>query len=469
MSSSAYRCNICNKEYVYQKSYLEHYKTHNQMPMQHAPQHSMGWNNQPQYIQMPMQYSPQLAMGWSNQALPVTPYYTAQHPIPVQHSFSTNLYYAMPNQYTTPMEWFLPQSYDNQNVLPIQYLQGQQLQYQVEGNRNEDTTSEINSSVMDNNTIAIEEDMDISNILEDGEEPLLNKENNFLNVDTTVDEEPEFYEIDSAFKNNIVSYGIPNKKDDLHFKDFIKEIKAALMKKIESSLNKNNIIKFIITLIGEYIKIVGEEMDLIYISHRAKMSLLCRGDNIDEMVMKQLDEIHNKMSEFQERDSGWTLIRIVRLEININKSSLVKGALWISSPEKLAKRHACINIENTDNYCFKWSVIAALSTSIISNNVNQNRCSIYNIENIDAEIITLENNVVLDFTNLKFPLKLKDIKKFEDININISINVFGYDEAADTIIGPFYCTKEEKPSHINLLLLENDRGHHYIFINNMSK
>lgn len=433
MNSSVFRCNVCNKVYKYQKSYLEHCRSH-EIPQ--LPYNLMAWNNQQH------QY-PYYCMALNNQ-YPV-PISIPQYPISNQYTEAMQWY-----QYTTPT--YYPMVANNQFNIPIQYpeqTQQQQPKIQEEAGTN-----------CNNNTIMEEEDMDISNLSSDEEDTLMNETKTGGAMENN---EPRYYEINRAFKNNIISYGIPNKKDQLLFEEFIIENKHIFKERLENGLLLHNIIKFNITLIGEYIKIVGEEMDLCHISHRAKMSLLCRGDNIDELLLKQVDEIHNKMSEFQERDSGWTLIRIVRLEININKSSLVKGSYWISTPEKLANRRACINVENTDNYCFKWALIAAMQIQ------HSERCSSYNIDNIRADIINLQNNVTLDFSYLKFPLKLKDIKIFEEKNSNISVNVFGYDEDTDEVIGPFYITKEEKSKHVNLLLLEIGGGHHYIFIKDISK
>jgi len=38
------------------------------------------------------------------------------------------------------------------------------------------------------------------------------------------------------------------------------------------------------------------------------------------------------MSEFQERDGGWSLIKIVHLKVNINKYQLIKGSNYIDFP-----------------------------------------------------------------------------------------------------------------------------------------
>ena len=110
----------------------------------------------------------------------------------------------------------------------------------------------------------------------------------------------------------------------------------------------------------------------------------------------------------------------------------------MSLSDKVQKRKACINVENTDQYCFKWCLIAAVDTSQIK---SKQRCSSYNIHDITADIICNQNGVKLDFKNLIFPISLKDIKIFEKRNSGISVNVFGYDEENNVVVGPYYITK----------------------------
>jgi len=44
------------------------------------------------------------------------------------------------------------------------------------------------------------------------------------------------------------------------------------------------------------------------------------------------------MSEFQERDSGWSLIEKVYLEVNINKYQLIRGSNYIDLPREIVNK-----------------------------------------------------------------------------------------------------------------------------------
>ena len=75
-----------------------------------------------------------------------------------------------------------------------------------------------------------------------------------------------------------------------------------------------------------------------------------------------------------------------------------------------------------------------------------------------------ENELV--FTGITFPMKIKDITKFEKLNLTISVNFFGYEESG---IFPLCITDEVKEHHVNLLLISNEENSHYVLIRSMSR
>ena len=63
-------------------------------------------------------------------------------------------------------------------------------------------------------------------------------------------------------------------------------------------------------------------------------------------------------------------------------------------------------------------------------------------------------------------MKLKDIKKFERQNPQISVNVLGYDDENKSFYPLEISKKWERKYKVNLLLLKDK---HYVLINNMSR
>ena len=76
----------------------------------------------------------------------------------------------------------------------------------------------------------------------------------------------------------------------------------------------------------------------------------------------------------------------------------------------------------------------------------------------------------LDWSGLKFPVKLNHIVIFEKFNPSISINVFGF----DGIIYPLRISKtkserSERPRIVNLLLISDGEKQHYCLIKSLSR
>ncbi|KYN18122.1 hypothetical protein ALC57_09574, partial [Trachymyrmex cornetzi] len=60
------------------------------------------------------------------------------------------------------------------------------------------------------------------------------------------------------------------------------------------------------------------------------------------------------LEEFQERDSGWALSRILNLTINVNKLNLMGAGCYVEVPRKIVTKRAVISVRTTDNAYFAW-------------------------------------------------------------------------------------------------------------------
>ena len=106
-------------------------------------------------------------------------------------------------------------------------------------------------------------------------------------------------------------------------------------------------------------------------------------------------------------------MKVNQLQIHIADWKPISGSSYIPLPARIKNKKAVINIKNEDNQCFKWCVARAL------NPVEKNS------ERITKEL--KDQSKRLDWSGLKFPVDLKQIKIFEKNNPEISINVFGYE------------------------------------------
>ncbi|XP_072761307.1 uncharacterized protein [Anoplolepis gracilipes] len=138
------------------------------------------------------------------------------------------------------------------------------------------------------------------------------------------------------------------------------------------------------------------------------------------------------LEEFQERDSGWALSRILNLTVNINKYNSMRTGCCVQLPRKIIMKQAVVNVQSKDNTCFTWAVMAAL----------------YPVErHTDRQSSYPHYTTVLNLQDIEFPVTLNQIKKFEIYN-DISINVYTIEN--ENIV-PIRLTEQKRDKHVNLL------------------
>ena len=155
--------------------------------------------------------------------------------------------------------------------------------------------------------------------------------------------------------------------------------------------------------------------------------------------------IHNtlmqKLDDEQLEGSGFVLNGIVNVILEIYKVNDIQASSWVELPEKYKNNKSIINIKNDDQYCFLWCILAHLFPV----EDHKNRTSNYSMN---------LNKLILN--GLEFPMKIKDIPKFENLN-NLNVNVF---ELTKTVLTPIHINTNYDQPQIDLLLYQN----HYCLI-----
>nr|CAH7717033.1 unnamed protein product [Callosobruchus chinensis] len=246
-----------------------------------------------------------------------------------------------------------------------------------------------------------------------------------LNIAKAINNRVVWEELTSCFKSRIRT-GIIINLSHKDLKQFFQDAVVLFKSKIKSILKKFPVIKVNSTFCGDNANIdVSTDLHKWFLEHVE-------------------DKISNKLSEFQERDSGFALQSIISLEVNINKLEMGNGTSYIKLPDQILKKHACINVQNDDQACFYLSIVSALYPK----DKNSQRTSVYP-----------HYSVVLNRENLDSPMSLQKISKFEKIN-NISVNVYSLelikiDERSLYNVVPAKLTKNKLHRHVNLLLVQN--------------
>lgn len=181
-------------------------------------------------------------------------------------------------------------------------------------------------------------------------------------------------------------------------------------------------------------------------------------DNKYNNVMERLTEA---ITEASLKGSGWTTGEVLEVKLQTSKYSPIKGSSYFPLCKELKNKTAIVNVQNKDNKCFMWSILAHLHQS--SNH---------------PERITQYKEYVteLNFKDISFPVQLEDIDKFEEQNKPITVNVYKWEGELKVLRvsenSPTIDIEFENLKHIDLLLItdpNNPDHQHYTLIKNMSR
>ncbi|KAK3107749.1 hypothetical protein FSP39_021357 [Pinctada imbricata] len=150
------------------------------------------------------------------------------------------------------------------------------------------------------------------------------------------------------------------------------------------------------------------------------------------------------------KGSDWLFSKVLYLEVHRVLYSPLSAGSFIKEPDELRNSKCIINIKNSDQKCFLYSVLAKLFPV----NKNANRVYKYRM-----------HEQVLNMTGITYPVSLSQIPKFEKQN-DISINVFGYEEKE---IFPMKISKIKRSKHVDLLYLKDKEKVHYCLIRNLNR
>ena len=216
---------------------------------------------------------------------------------------------------------------------------------------------------------------------------------------------------ESALKKFVREYIIDG-KPGYYPQRFFELVKNLILKILKE--NKNTKVKMILNCKMQRTDLKTGKIDEIVADFHSNIETNLEGNDENELFNEMIARIDEVLANFQRRGSNWVFVSINQLKIHIADWKPLGGSSYISLPPKIRNKHAVINMKNEDDQCFKWCVVRAL------NPVEKNS------ERITKEL--KDQSERLDWSGLRFPVDLKQIKIFEKNNPQISINVFGFEK-----------------------------------------
>lgn len=171
--------------------------------------------------------------------------------------------------------------------------------------------------------------------------------------------EPDFILVQVAFKGRLLTYQHNNLEEGIDIEPCMDMIKENVIKIVINALNINKNIKINVEMECEFMKLENEDFTMIHTFQLLNV-ILREKDGLDEYWDEQKDLFISRCDELQEKVSGWTLKNINYLRINIHKDTHLSVNLYVELPKWFKDKKACVNVKNSDNKCFMYSVISCL-------------------------------------------------------------------------------------------------------------
>ena len=175
--------------------------------------------------------------------------------------------------------------------------------------------------------------------------------------------------------------------------------------------------------------------------------------DVKEILAKAIRSIIEKIEIYQLNGSGWYYKEVIHLEIHTVNYHPMRGSSYIPLPDWIVRKKAIVSLRNQDDKCFLWSVLRYLHPR----DKNDFRLT---------DLKSKENS--LNTKGIKFPVRVRDISKFEKINPDLpGINVFSVNE--NNKFYPLRMAHRDPQKTIDLFLFEKEGKYHYSLIKSFSR
>ena len=254
-----------------------------------------------------------------------------------------------------------------------------------------------------------------------------------------------------GFANKYVVKG----KTDITPFEFFKS-KAAYLK--EFLRNHRNIkVRFVLVCMMEQMgkssdgKLSLTIQDKAYFNSETHINL--ESTDVKEILTKVIRSIIEKIAIYQKNGSGWYFKEIVHLEIHTADFNPMRGSSYIPLPDWIVRKKAIVSIRNKNEKCFLWCVLRYLHPR------DRNDFRLTDLKQYENSLNT---------KGIKFPVRVKDISKFEKLNPDLpGINVFSVNERNKFY--PLRMAQRDPQKTIDLFLYEEEGKYHYSLIKSFSR
>ena len=140
-------------------------------------------------------------------------------------------------------------------------------------------------------------------------------------------------EIDVAFENRILTGAVIN-SNHIKLQRFLEDASSVVLQRVQDAVERYDSVKVNTAFNGEFA-----------MKEVTKNSEIYRYTDLREWYEQYvIQPILVSLEEFQERDSGWALLRKSNLTVNVNKLNSLRAGSHIEVPRKIVTKRAIISV-----------------------------------------------------------------------------------------------------------------------------
>ena len=256
------------------------------------------------------------------------------------------------------------------------------------------------------------------------------------------------------YKNTAEEYRFNLGKKTADLRVFASHIKQQVITKMTEYRAKNPMFKVSLDVSIHYYKATDKDVKQT-MGHSTgfkenKGQSITSGSNLSKIFDELINKLIADIEAFTQLGSGWVVEFIKQMDLQLVRNEAFNGKSYIPLPDWVANKKCCINVKNTDNKCFMWSMLSALHPA----GKDADRVSKYK-EFVDK----------YDWSAISFPVETTEYANIEQ-HLNIPFNVFCLDETAenDKYYVEFKSCLTINKAPINLLRFEKDDNTHFCWI-----
>lgn len=235
---------------------------------------------------------------------------------------------------------------------------------------------------------------------------------------------------------------------------FLEDLRPVLARVFHSAVSQHSIVRVSVCAHVEYEKVTKPDEPHVSGYLRTKLRVIFSDADVVHVVHSVIETIRSRHIHFMRDSSGLRLVDARRVDICIADYDPLKhvGYGYVELPDFLKKKHALINVKNTDNRCFGYALLSALHPAAKSENASRP----HTYDRYWKDHPKLEQ--------LTYPVLLEHLEAVEKL-IEIPFNVYTFFDDEGKGRKPVYQSKLAPDRALDLLFWDG----HFAWIKHFSR